>query len=193
MMRDEAILLCIVTLIVSSTLMHNVMAIPLPPCAFYGYVYVGGEPAQDDLNITAVIQGTTLKWTTETKSGTYGWPIKGSSEFWIPSNDPETSEKDGGVTGNRIEFYIQGIKTSQTATFDSMSAVNLDLSISEIPDNQNEQSESSLDPYLLYATLIVIVIGVSSAAAFWIHRKGYRIKVSKPKKRSHHAHEENRN
>lgn len=176
-MRDKTVLLCIVILILSSALVLNVMAIPLPPCAFYGYVYVGGQPAQDGLNITAVIQGTTLKWTTETKNGTYGWPNKGSSlpdGFWIPSDDPETSEKDGGVTGNRIEFYIQGIKTSQTATFDSGSAVKFDLSVSEIPDNQT-------DPYLLYATLIVIAIGIGSAAAFWIHRKGYRIKVSKPK------------
>lgn len=176
-MRDKTVLLFIVTLIVSSSLMHNVMAPPLPPCAFYGYVYAGGEPAQDGLNITAIIQGTTLKWTTETKNGTYGWPIKGSSVpdgFWIPSDDPETSEKDGGTTGNRIEFYIQGIKSNQTATFNSGSAVKFDLSTSEIPDNQT-------DPYLLYAILLVIVIGIGSAAAFWIHRKGYRIKVSKPK------------
>jgi hypothetical protein len=106
---------------------------PPPPCVFYGYVYAGGKPARDGLNVTAVIGGTTLSWTTETRNGTYGWPVKGSSSFMIPSDDPETPEKDGGVTGDSIEFYVQGIKINQTATFECGDAKKFDLSIPETP------------------------------------------------------------
>lgn len=174
-MERKTILVCIVTLLILLS-MPKVMAQPQPPCVFYGYVYVGGKPAQDGLNVTAVIRGTTLKWTTETRSGTYGWPAKGSSSFEIPSDDPETPEKDGGVTGNRIEFYVNGTKVDQTATFESGGAKQSDLSIL---GSTPEQPESTPNPYPLYAILIVIVIGMGSVAAFWIHRKGYRIKVLK--------------
>jgi hypothetical protein len=179
-MKGKTILVCIVTLLILLSMPKvTVQAPPSPGCVFYGYVYVGGKPAQDGLNVTAVIRGTTLKWTTETRNGTYGWPAKGSSlpdGFCIPSDDPETPEKDGGVTGNRIEFYVNGTNTNQTATFESASAKKSDLSI---PGSTPEQPESTPNPYPLYAILIVIVIGMGSVAAFWIHRKGYRIKVLK--------------
>jgi len=103
--------------------------IPQPPCVFYGNVNVGRNPAQDGLNVTAAIAGTTLKWTTETKNGTYGWPVKGSSLFMIPSDNPDAPEKDGGITGNTIEFYVNGTKADRTATFESASAKQVDLSI----------------------------------------------------------------
>jgi len=184
-MKRKIVLLCIVILLTFLSTHKAMTQFPQPPCVFYGYVQVGGEPAQDGLNVTAIISGTTLKWTTETKNGTYGWPDKGSSNFTIPSDDPETPEKDGGVTGNSIEFYVQGIKTNQTATFESGGAKRFDLSISETVDNQNGQSESTPNPYLFYAILIVIVIGTGSVAAFFIYRKGYRINVLKrPKQRS---------
>lgn len=165
-----------VTLLILLSMPKVIAQPPMPPCVFYGYVYVGGKPAQDGLNVTAVISGTTLKWTTETRSGTYGWPVKGSSSFEIPSDDPETPEKDGGVTGDRIEFYVNGTNTNQTATFESGSAKKSDLSIS---GSTPEQPESTPNPYPLYAILIVIVIGMGSVAAFWIYRRGYRIKVLK--------------
>lgn len=111
-------------------LMLSALAQPQPPCAFYGYVYVDGKPAQDGLTIVAVISGATLNWTTQTTSGTYGWPAKGSSlpnGFLIPTDDPDTPEKDGGVTGDAVVFYVQGIKASQIGTFESSGAKRLDL------------------------------------------------------------------
>ena len=115
--------------------MSNVIAQgpPLPSCRFWGYVNVGGKPARDGLNVTAVISGTTLKWTTETGGGTYGWPVKGSSSFEVPSQDPNATEKDGGVTGDGIQFYVQGVKINQAATFESGGAKRFDLSIQKIP------------------------------------------------------------
>jgi hypothetical protein len=167
-MKGKTILVCIVTLLILLSTPKVIAQPPMPGCVFYGYVYVGGKPAQDGLNVTAVISGTTLKWTTETRSGTYS--------LMIPSDDPETSEKDGGYTGDKVTFYVNGTKVDQTATFESASAKKSDLSIS---GSTPEQPESTPNPYPLYAILIVIVIGMGSVAAFWIYRRGYRIKVLK--------------
>jgi hypothetical protein len=176
-MKGKTILACIVTLLILLSMPKVMAQPPMPPCMFYGYVYVGEKLAQDGLNVTAVISGTKLKWTTETRSGTYGWPAKGSSSFEIPSNDPETPEKDGGVTGDRIEFYVNGTNTNQTATFVSGGGREMETDLS-ISGSTPEQPESP-NPYPLYAILIVIVIGIGSLVAFWIYRKGYKIKVLK--------------
>ena len=178
-MERKTILVFIATLLILLS-MPKVIAQPQPPCVFYGYVYVGGKPAQDGLNVTATVSGCALTWTCETRGGTYGWPAKGSpllgGDEGIPSDDPETSEKDGGYTGDKVTFYVNGTKVDRTATFESGGAKESDLSI---PGSTPEQPESTPNPYLLYAILIVIVIGIGSVAAFWIHRKGYRIKVLK--------------
>jgi uncharacterized integral membrane protein len=127
-MKGKTILVCIVILLISLSI-SKVMAPPVPPCAFHGYVYVSGKLAQDGLNVTAAIRGTALRWTTQTKGGTYGsW-----SNFYVPSDNSDTSEKDGAAAGDTIEFYVQGIKTNQVATFVSGAAKELDLSISGIP------------------------------------------------------------
>jgi PKD repeat protein len=123
-----------ITMVLFCLVAPNVSALqPLPPCVFYGYVYVGGKLAPDGLKVTAVIGGAVLNWTTETGSGTYGWAAKGSSDFWIPSNDPETPGKDGGAAGDWVEFYIEGVRNVQTAFFESMGVKRFDLSVTEIP------------------------------------------------------------
>ena len=178
-MKGNTILVCTVTLLIFLS-MPNVIAqgIPSPPCVFYGYVNVGGKPARDGLNVTAVISGTALKWTTMTTSGTYGWPVKGSSFFEIPSNDPSAAEKDGGETGDTIIFYVQGNKTTQTATFESSGAKQVDLSISNIPGEPEPANQ-----YPLYAVVIVIALAIGVMAALLIHRKAHRrhrTRVMKP-------------
>lgn len=144
-MTGKAFLKCMIILLFSTSVLSALAAAPpLPPCSFYGYVYVGGRSAQDGLNVRAVISGTALMWTTETKNGTYGWPAKGSSVpdgFWIPSDDPETTEKDGGVAGDTIEFYVGGTQlTGQTATFESGGARRRDLSVPSAASNQSSLS-----------------------------------------------------
>ena len=179
-MKGKTILVFMVMLLILLS-MSNVIAQgpPSPPCVFYGYVNVGGKPARDGLNVTAVISGTTLKWTTETGGGTYGWQVKGSSSFEIPSQDPNATEKDGGVTGDGIQFYVQGVKINQAATFESGHAKKFDLSISKIP---GEPEPEPADSYPWYAVAIVIAIGTCAVAVFWIHRKGHRTKVVKKSK-----------
>lgn len=178
-MKGKIILVCTVTLLIFLS-MPNVIAqgIPSPPCVFYGYVNVGGKPAPDGLNVTAVISGTTLKWTTMTAGGTYGWPLKGSSKFEIPSQNTSATEKDGGGTGDTIIFYVQGNRATQTGTFESSGAKQVDLSISNIPGEPEPAN-----PYPLYAVMIVIALAIGVTAALLIHRKAHRrhrTKVMKP-------------
>jgi hypothetical protein len=140
-MIGKILLKCLIILLISTSILSVFAAPPLPPCAFYGYVFEGGRPARNGLTVTAAIRGTTLNWTTETMNGTYGWPAKGSSlpdGLWIPSDDTETSQKDGGVTGNTIDFFVGGLPlTGQTATFESGGAIRFDLSVPSAASNQS--------------------------------------------------------
>jgi hypothetical protein len=128
----NALALAFISMLFTSVLVPQVLAAapPQPSCLFYGYVYVDGALAQDGLTITAVISGATLNWTTQTKSGTYGWPSKGSSlpqGFLIPSMNTDSPYKDGGVDGDAVQFFVQGIKADEVGTFESSAANRLDL------------------------------------------------------------------
>jgi hypothetical protein len=140
-MKNKILLGSFITFLMFASILNVLAAPPLPPCIFYGYVHVGGRPARDGLTVTAVIRGTTLKWTTETMNGTYGWPDKGSGlpdGFWIPSDDPSISGRDGGITGDIIEFSVGEIQlTGQTATFESGGAIRHDLSVPSAASNQS--------------------------------------------------------
>lgn len=135
-MKLKKTLPIIISLIAFCVLTHVVVAPPLPPCAFYGYVNVGTKRAPDGLIVMARIRDTELNWTTETCNGTYGWPNKGSSKpngFSIPSDDTTTTEREGAVSGNIIEFYVNGTKTSQTAVFIAGDVKRLNLAIGGSP------------------------------------------------------------
>jgi hypothetical protein len=107
--------------------------------------------------VTAVIVGTTLKWATQTVNGTYGWQAKGSSLFMIPSDNPDTSVKDGGTAGDIILFYVNGTKADSTATFEPASAERVDLSI-----QANALEQSSL------------TVALDCSATY----SGYKVKIS---------------
>jgi hypothetical protein len=160
-MKGKTILACIIILLFSLS-MHKVMAPPLPPCAFYGYVSVGGKPAPDGLKVTAVVGGATLNWTTETRGGTYGWGAKGSSDFYVPSDNSDTLKKDGAAAGDWVEFYVQGIKNVETAPFESMGAKRFDLSIPELPEQPETKPNSTL------------TISLDCPSAF----AGYKVKIN---------------
>lgn len=140
-MKREAIVKFTITLLTLASLVYCLMpdtlAQPTPGCAFYGYVTVRGEPAPDGLNVTAAIRGSGLSWTTQTVNGTYGWGTKGSSQLLIPSDNSDSPEKDGGVAGDAIQFYVNGTSVAQAATFEPASVARVDLSI---PGNAMEQS-----------------------------------------------------
>jgi hypothetical protein len=104
-------------------LMDAVMAQspPQPGCIFYGSVTVNGAPAPDGLTVTAVIGGVSVNWTAVTSSGTF--------QLGVPSDNADAPEKDGGLEGDMVEFYVNNINTGQTADFDTGGAIEVDLSI----------------------------------------------------------------
>lgn len=124
---------------------------PTPPCFFSGSVKINESPAPDGLNVTAVVKGTTLKWSTETKDGAYG-PIE------IPSDNQTTPQKDGGRDGDIIEFYVKGIKANQTGTFEMMRAWTVNLSISEPSNNPYPFDPVSVTLVGMAIALVVIFL-----------------------------------
>lgn len=132
-MKVNVILVCIAILLISLSMPEALLISPSVPKAmaqfqpgmgFYGHVYVGGQPAQDGLEVKAVIAGTTLNWTTATSKGKYA--------ITVDPNEPETPGKNGGVPGDTIQFYVHGINTNQFATFINTVLMNLTLSIPAI-------------------------------------------------------------
>jgi len=120
-MRLLAILaaLTVLTLLATPTLAQEV---PQPPHRFWGAVTIGDNPATDGIAISAEIDGVT--WSTTTTDGKYGY----ISRFTIPSDDPATVEKDGGVNGDLIVFRVGGVVADEW-TFESGGHTELDLSI----------------------------------------------------------------
>jgi hypothetical protein len=94
---------------------------PQPGCAFYGDVTVNGAPAPDGSMVTAVIGGASANWTAVTSSGTF--------LLIVPSYNADAPGKDGGVDGDTVEFYVNNTNTGQTAYFETMGAIEVDLSI----------------------------------------------------------------
>ena len=162
------------------------MAEPLPPapgCVFYGNVYVNGKPAPDGLNVTAEISGTNLTWTTKTENGTYGWETRGSSTLGgsggIPADTSNTTAPNGGTTGDTIIFFVNGIQASQTATFSSGDAYEVDLSIQGALPPPPDTPSNGLTQYPLYAAVIVTAAVIGSAGVFWRHKKGQKMRLIK--------------
>jgi len=142
-MKRNALSTILVTFIIASILIPKGFSQPNLPCWFYGNVGIDGLPAPDNLNVTAMISGTNLNWTTQTKNATYGE----TPSFNIPYDDSSTPNKDGGVDGDTIEFYINGTRTNQTATYASDELIKVDLWIGApyIPD-LNPPSISIISP-----------------------------------------------
>jgi hypothetical protein len=166
-MKTETILKLTVTFLTIQALAYSAIprafSQPQPGCVFYGYVTVGGNQAPDGLNITAAIVNGGPSWHTLTKNGTYGWQTKGSYEFVIPSDNPDTSEKDGAVTGDTIEFYVNQTKAYETATFVSAGARQVDLSIA------GKTPEPPTQPFFVTPVEVAIisaVIGISLTAIY---------------------------
>ncbi|MDA1348441.1 MAG: hypothetical protein O3A47_06190, partial [Chloroflexi bacterium] len=108
-------------------------AVPLPPAVFYGTVSVGGEPAGDGVEIKAKIGGVNYAFAPNqpanvprTVDGTYGQ----FSVFQVLADDPDTSAKEGGKSGDTLVFSLGGsTEVAATATFTGGSVTELNLSI----------------------------------------------------------------
>ena len=81
------------------------------PCRFYGTVQVDGAYVPDGTLISAHIEGAG-QWTTE--SFTY----EGASVYRLDilPDDPATTQKDGGVDGDSVNFWIRFAASDLPAT-----------------------------------------------------------------------------
>ena len=92
---------------------------PSIPSEFVGTVTVDGSPITTGAivgKIYGVQYGLPASWVSP--AGTY--------DLTIPGDDPDTTIIEGGVSGNPIEFYVNGIKAATTATW-SQGTVILNL------------------------------------------------------------------
>ena len=86
-----------------------VLAVPPQPHQFYGNVTICGAPAPEGTVVSARIGGIEYASTTVDAEGRYGYdPL-----FKVPADDPDTPEKEGGVPGETVEFYVGGTLAAQ--------------------------------------------------------------------------------
>jgi len=97
------------------------LAVPAMPHQFYGIVSFTNGPAPDGLLVEAkVINGVSIVSTesTVTKNGKYGY-------------DPlfKVEDNNSTLSGETIEFYVDGIKANETKTFTNGESTNLNLTV----------------------------------------------------------------
>jgi len=102
---------------------YQILAIPQMPHQFYGSVTISEEPAPDGTLVEAKINNVTYANTT-TLDGKYGYnPV-----FYVPADDTETPTKEGGASGETVDFYVNGVYAT-SYTFQIGSVTRLDLAI----------------------------------------------------------------
>lgn len=74
------------------------------PNAFYGDIVIGDSKAPDGTKVTAEISGVEYAKTTASN---------GQYNFNVPSDDPATSQKEGGVDGDTVVFYVNGVRAGE--------------------------------------------------------------------------------
>ena len=87
---------------------------PTIPNQFYGTVKNNGSLVSSGYAVVAKVGGTTVATTTTDSSGQYGY----NSAFYVATDD-----------GNTIEFYVNGVEATQTATASAGSAIQINLTV----------------------------------------------------------------
>jgi len=119
-MRRLLYLFPLIFVIVIAQAVQAVSQPPQLPHIFYGNVTINGQPAPDGTLVEARINNTTVA-TANTSNGEY--------LLKVPVDNPDTGEKDGGVDGDIVEFYVNG-SYAKSYTFSIGSVTELDLSVS---------------------------------------------------------------
>ena len=101
--KIKAVIYCVILTLAFIVTIYHTSALPQQPHQFYGTAIVAGQPAPDGTRVEAKINNVTYA-TTTTTDGKYGY----SPLFMVPADDPDTSEKEGGATGDTVDFYLAG-------------------------------------------------------------------------------------
>ena len=132
-MKKRLIVLLAVVFGVAAVLLPVAFAQPpMLPHQFWGTVTIAGEPAVGAV-VSAEIDGVPYETGVTDAEGRYGY----DALFAIPSDDAETSEKDGGVGGDVVVFKVNGdvagTDPAGPIEFQSGGLSEVNLSIGEAP------------------------------------------------------------
>lgn len=121
--KTRLMIYCTILIMALTVNFTAVQGISMPPHRFYGAVTIAGQPAPDGTLIEAKIAGATYA-TTTTVDGKYGY----AEPFYVPSDDLDTPEKDGGRPGDTVEFYVAGTyAASYTFEYGGVTQLNLEI------------------------------------------------------------------
>jgi hypothetical protein len=118
-------MLIILIIMTVGWLVYNVQpasAVPLVPSSFHGTVKLNGANVPAGTVIHAYINGVEYAHTTVL---TYQGDTVYSLD--VPSEDTDTPGTQGGVEGDKIDFYIGSKKVTQTGTWHSGTYISLNL------------------------------------------------------------------
>jgi len=142
------------------------LAMQLPPHWFRGNVTVNGNPAPDGMVVSAKIEGVEYSNAT-TISGKYG----ADGSFYVPSDNPDTSEKEGGVGGEMVEFCVNNEVVANT-TFSNGGHDDLDLKIGKEPESEPEiEKPAKVQGLLVPLTIAIIVVLLAVVIAVFVIRR----------------------
>jgi len=104
----------------------SVWAVPQPAERFRGQVTVNGGDAPAGLVVSARIGGDEYGSGETDADGKYGYDP--AQPFYVPADDTETPEKEGGTDGENVDFFVNGV-LGGNAAFASGAVTELDLSV----------------------------------------------------------------
>jgi hypothetical protein len=102
------------------------MAMPPAPATFMGQIFFpDGTTVPDGLSVKVLFDGTVYSsdqtFTSGGESGKY--------VLSVPGDDPSTPSIEGPGAGDTITFEVDGVATQETATWNTMEVVSLDLNV----------------------------------------------------------------
>lgn len=148
--------------IVFVLLCEAAVAMELPPHWFRGDVTVDGRPAPDGTIVSAKIGGIEYSNTT-TIDGKYG----AEGDFYVPSDDLDTAEKEGGEEGDTVEFYVNN-ELAANATFSNGGNTRLDLKIGKEPEIEKP---AKVQGFLVPLAIAIVILLLAVVVAVFIKRR----------------------
>ena len=110
----------------TALVLANILAAPPLPSEFSGTVKVDGQSVADGTVVEGLVDGTIVAGTTTTF--TFGT----DSVYILPvgGDDPDTTtQKEGGIAGDTVQFKVAGKLATQTGTWASGGSVTLNLTV----------------------------------------------------------------
>ncbi|RZN37168.1 MAG: hypothetical protein EFT35_06655 [Methanophagales archaeon ANME-1-THS] len=127
MKQKRRLIAILAILVLFSSFLSTTTAFDLPPlpAEFYGLVEINGKPAPVGTEIVAKI-GDEARGKLDTEKGKYGGSGKFDEKLVVQAGDEEI--------GEIISFWINGLKTEQTAIYEpgTLNSINLAVTMPEI-------------------------------------------------------------